>query len=129
MDVKFYVKILNTCLLPFIRDKFDSSDHRFLQDNDPKHVSCCAWTFYEENNVNWWQTPPKSLDLNPIENLWHELKENLRAKVKPRNLAELKAGIKAFWNTVSPQKCSKCIQHMHKVIPRVIELEGDATGY
>lgn len=129
MDAEFYVRILNTCLLPFIRDRFDSSDHRFMQDNDPKHVSRCAKTFFEENNVNWWRTPPESPDLNPIENLWHELKENLRAKVKPRNLAELKAGIKEFWSTVSPQKCSRYIQHLHKVIPRVIELEGDATGY
>lgn len=34
-------------------------------------------------------------DVNPIKNLWHEVKENLHAEVKPRNLAELKAGIKS----------------------------------
>jgi len=129
MDAEFYVKILNNCLLPFISDKFGSSNHRFTQDNDSKHVSHRAQSFFEEKNINWWRTPPESLDLNPIENLWHELKEYLRAKVKPRNLAELKAGIKAFWLTVSPQKCLKYIHRLDKVIPRVIELQGEATGY
>jgi len=129
MDAEFYVKILNNCLLPFISDKFGSSNHRFMQDNDPKHVSRRAQSFFEEKNINWWRIPPESPDLNPIENLWHELKEYLRAKVKPRNLAELKTGIKAFWLTVSPQKCLKYIRHLDKVIPRVIELQGEATGY
>ena len=61
-----------------------------------QNMSHRAQSFFEEKNINWWRTPPESLDLNPIENLWHELKEYLRAKVKPKSLAELRAGIKAF---------------------------------
>ena len=120
MNAEFYVSILDKCLLPFIRAKFPATEHRFMQDNDPKHVSRCAQRFFKENNVNWWRTPPESPDLNPIENLWHELKEYLRAKVKPRNLAELVAGIKTFWSTVDEAKCAKYIRHLHKVTPRVI---------
>lgn len=100
-----------------------------MQDNDPKHKSRLAQNFFEANQVNWWKTPPESPDLNPIENLWHELKEFLRARVKPRNQKELIAGIKSFWATVTPEKCCKYIRHLHKVIPKVIELQGDATGY
>ena len=48
--------------------------HRFMQDNDPKHTLRVAKTFFAENGVNWWHTPPESPDANPIENLWHELK-------------------------------------------------------
>ena len=29
---------------------------------------------FAENGVNWWHSPPESPDVNPIENLWHELK-------------------------------------------------------
>ena len=99
-----------------------------MQDNDPKHVSRKAKDFFDRY-VNWWRTPPESPDLNPIENLWHELKEYLRARIKPRNLDELIAGIKEFWMTVDAQKCQKYIGHLQKVIPRVIEVQGDATGY
>ncbi len=129
MDAELYVRILDECLLPFTRAVFDERNYRFMQDNDPKQVSRRAQKFFEDNNVNWWRTPPESPDLNPIENLWHELKEFLRAKVKPHTLAELKEGIKAFWLTVTPAKCVKYINHLHKVIPRVIELQGEATGY
>jgi len=34
-----------------------------------------------------------------------------------------------FWETVTGEKCRKYIRHLKKVIPRVIELEGAATGY
>ena len=61
--------------------------------------------------------------------MWHKLKEYLRAKVKPKNQSELVEGIKAFWATVDQAKCRKYIGHLKKVIPRVIEFKGDATGY
>ena len=129
MDANFYVSILDRCLVPSIQANFNGTQHRFMQDNDPRHVSHRAKQFFEEEYINWWCTPPESLDLNPIENLWHELKDYLRAEVKPRNLAELKAGIKSFWSIVTKEKYVVYINHLKKVIPRVIELHGDATGY
>ena len=87
MVKELYVDILGQTLLPFIRDVFPDG-HRFMQDNDPKHVSNLAKEFLRTNGVNWWTTPPESPDANPIENLWHELKEFIRREVKPRNKQE-----------------------------------------
>ena len=81
MDADLICNILETTLVPFIREKLP--DHRFLQDNDPKHTSRRAKAFFEEKNINWWHTPPETPDLNPIEDLWHELKFFLESKVKP----------------------------------------------
>ena len=100
-----------------------------MQDNDPKHTSRHAAQFFEENNINWWKTPPESPDLNPIENLWHELKEYIRREVKPKIKEELVSGIIKFWETVDIEKCRKYIGHIQKVIPIVIEQEGNATGF
>ena len=61
--------------------------------------------------------------------LWHELKEFIRREVKPKNKAELVEGIKRFWLTVDATKCQKYIQYLSKVIPRIVELNGNATGY
>ena len=82
-----------------------------------------------ENEVNWFRTPPESPDMNPIGNLWHEVKEYLRREVKRESKAKLIDGIEEFWRTVDKQKCQKYIGHLRKVIPRCIELKGDATGY
>ena len=117
MDAAFYIEVIREGLLPFIRKVFPES-YRFMQDNDPK-VS----DYFAQEGINWWKTPPESPDTNPIENLWHELKEYIRREVKPHNKSEL------FWDTVDIQKCCKYINHLKKVVPRVIALEGAATGY
>ena len=67
--------------------------------------------------------------MNPIENLWHELKEHVRRVVKPTCKDELVKGITDFWETVDVEKCQRYIRHLRKVLPRAIELEGAATGY
>ena len=61
--------------------------------------------------------------------LWHELKEFIRREGKPENKAELVEGIKRFWLTVDVTKCQKYIRHLRKVIPGIIEVNGNATGY
>ena len=128
MNAELYVSILRSGLIPFIRSTYPDS-HRFMQDNDPKHTSRTARQFFGDERINWWKTPPESPDANPIENLWHEMKEFIRREVKPTTKAELVTGIKHFWNTVDVPKCNKYISHLRKVIPRIIELDGAATGY
>ena len=116
MNASLFISILRSTLLPFIKDIYPDG-HRFIQDNDPKHCSKLARKFYNEEGVNWWTTPSESLDMNPIENMWHELKEYIRREVKPTSKAELIHGIKAFWETVTVEKCQKYIGHLKKVIP------------
>ena len=77
----------------------------------------------------WWKTPPESPDLNPIKNMWHEIKEYLRREVKPQTKQQLIDSILKFWKTVTIAKCRRYINHLNKVIPRVIQLNGGATGY
>ena len=128
MDAEFYISILQAHLLPFIRENFPDH-HKLMQDNDPKHTSKAAKQFFDTESINWWKTPPESPDMNPIENLWHELKEFIRREVRPTTKTELVQGIKNFWDTVDVAKCNKYINHLRKVVPKVISLEGAATGY
>uniref|UniRef100_A0A1X7SGT8 Tc1-like transposase DDE domain-containing protein n=1 Tax=Amphimedon queenslandica TaxID=400682 RepID=A0A1X7SGT8_AMPQE len=61
----------------------------FMQDNDPAHTCNKVGKWLEINNINWWHTSAASPDLNPIENMWHELKEYIRRVVKPTKKEEL----------------------------------------
>ena len=128
MDTDFYLEILRRHLVPFIQSNFPST-HRFMQDNDSRHTSRKAKNFFESETINWWRTPPESPDLNPIENLWHELKDYIQQEVKPTTKTELIEGIKQFWTTVDTEKCRRHIGHLSKVIPRVIDCSGAASGY
>ena len=123
-----YVRILEAGLIPFINEVFPDS-HRFQQDNDPKHCSKYTRKKLVEYSINWWPTPAESPDCNPIENVWASMKAFLRNEYKPHNLESLKDGIRAFWKTLTPEKCQRYINHMHTVIPKVIEKEGAASGY
>ena len=85
-----------------------------MHDNDPKHTSVYAKEFMESHQINWWKTPAESPDLNPIENLWHEMKEFNRRVVKPKTKEQLIDGIIQFWDTVTVAKCVKYINHLKK---------------
>ena len=80
--------------------------------------------------MNWWRSSAESPDLNPIEKVWGSMKKTyLRDKVKPKNLMELKRGIKAYWKSLTPEKCSRYVNHLQKVMPDVIREKGGPSGH
>jgi len=68
--------------------------------------------------------------MNPIENLWAQLKHHVQKKAKPKTKQELIDSISTFWSTyVTPDLCRRYISHLRKVLPAVVEQEGAASGY
>ena len=53
------------------------------------------------------------------------MKNFLRDKHKPRNMPELKEGIRKFWRTMTPQMCCRYIDHLRRggeISSRLMEL-------
>lgn len=126
MDSIFYQEeILKPMVVPFMNQVYPEG-MKFMQDNDPKHVSKSTKKFMEDNGINWWPTPPESPDLNPIEMLWNELKNYCEfAQTKE----ELQNKIMEFWNALTPERCTAYINHIHKVLPIVVEKNGEPSGH
>ena len=79
--------------------------------------------------MNWWKSPAESPNLNPIELVWGSMKTYLRDKHKPKNLEQLKDGIRTYWRSLTPELCTKYIDHLKKVVPAVVKEEGGPSGY
>ena len=61
--------------------------------------------------------------------MWGSMKNYLCTHAKPKNTAELRAGIKAFWKTLTPDACKRYVGHSRRVIPKVIEVDGAPSGF
>ena len=92
MDTKFYVEILQNHI-PEI-NRMLGGRWRLQQDNDPKHISRLATEFLKENIPVVMDWPSNNLDLNPIENLWGIVKNNMERRMPN----ELERFMVEVWN-------------------------------
>jgi hypothetical protein len=113
-----YVDILMQNLKTSVRKLKFGHKWVFQMDIDPKHTSkvLAKWLIY--NNVKLLEWRSESPDLNPVKNLWAELKERVQAR-RPTNLNQLHQLCQEEWAKIHPTYCGKLVEGYRKRLTQV----------
>ena len=106
-----------------------------MEDGAAYHKGCATKRRKELEEVGWigWGPgtwPSNSPDLNPIENLWHILRSNIRKrKVQPRTKEALIEALQEEWSKLDIEMVNKLCESMPRRLQAVINARGGTTKY
>ncbi|KAI6647539.1 hypothetical protein LOD99_8805 [Oopsacas minuta] len=114
---------------------FDSSgkcihenNWRLVMDNDPKHTSRKVKVLFSQNVPKQIPWPSQSPGLNPIENLFGCVKQEL-IKLGPRSIPELKEKLEGLWNRIDPAFLRPYWESMTRRCQMAVDNDGYPITY
>ncbi|KAK3528565.1 hypothetical protein QTP70_002799 [Hemibagrus guttatus] len=91
----------------------------FQHDNDPKHTTRAMKEWLRKKHFKVLEWPSQSPDLNPIENLWRELKIRV-AQRQPQNITALEEICMEEWAKLPATVCKNLVATYRKRLTSVI---------
>ena len=139
-----YEKMTGKCFANFIREHFNITFAKvgpkahgkrlFVMDNDPSQTSREARLVLEDIEGNCHEIPPRSPDLNPIENIFHLVKRFLGQEAISRNITresfeEFTVRVLRALDSIPIETIDKTISSMDKRIAAILSSKGVRTKY
>jgi len=125
-------------VLDHFNDAFEKShkgNYRiFVQDGDPCQNSAKAKAAFVSINATLLSIPPRSPDLNPIENLFHLVKNDLAKQAVEQQIVhetfrEFAIRVKNLMHERYNNVIDNIISSMNKRLDMIIKSKGDRTKY
>jgi hypothetical protein len=123
----------------FVDQVYDGPLRRFWKDGDglllmedgaPVHRSNAPKEWRINNNVEKMVWPAQSPDLNPIENLWKQMKDKVQKRNKEiRKVDDLAVVLKEVWAEFDEAAWNKLVDSMPERVEAVIKAKGGSTRW
>ena len=125
-----YIKMLdNDCLLEE-GNRLYSEKFIFQQDGATNHTAKRSMEYLEAMGIEILPWPARNPDLNPIENVWGWLSNEIYKEGNQYNTVnDLKNAILGAWDKLNEDYLAKLISSMKNCIFEVINKNGGATHY
>ena len=106
----------------------------FLQDGDPSQNSMAAKVVFSEMGLQVLRIPPRSPDLNPIENVFNIVsamlrKDAVRKRIEVETFADFKKRVIRTLKSIQTQTIDKIIASMPKRVNLIISNGGQRLKY
>jgi ketohexokinase/beta-glucosidase len=103
---------------------------KLMQDGAPGHIAAETREDLRERGVTVIFWPPYSPDLNPIERVWHIMKNYLQDNYPEKmSYDNLRAAVKDAWEKVGEFEFRELIEQMRDRCQAVIDANGRFTKY
>ena len=127
---EMHSKTLRRYAFPTMRKIFPQDNGVFQEDNASPHTSKIATATRETSRLQFLSWPAQSPDLNPIENLWQDIKRTVYNRPKkPTNLTKLDKIVKAAWRATPSDRIQVLVDSMPRRIEACIAAKGGPTKY
>lgn len=128
LNAQRYQSILALNLVRSARTFWPSGQWWFQQDNASPHTAGTSQAWFHNHGIDIIDFPPWSSDLNPIENLWHDLKRRVYQH-QPRSMADLEHWIGLEWNATELSFCARTCMSVPQRLQQVIANQGHRVLY
>lgn len=129
LDATKYKQLLIHHAKPSAMQLFGKNNNYIFQhDNDPKHTAKIVTNYLSNKKWETMDWPAQSPDLNPIENLWADIKRRTKDR-KPQNEKELFEIMKKAWLETEKSYLLNLISSMPRRCKAVLESKGLPIKY
>jgi hypothetical protein len=122
-----YTEILQERVLPHLNEHHHPH-FLFQQDNAPCHTSVYTRNWFQQHAMQVMQWPPQSPDLNPVENLWNNLKQRLEL-LEIHGMDNLWETAQKLWMETSQAIMNNLMASMPRRVQAVLRNRGGPTKY
>lgn len=124
LDARHYQSILALNLVSSAHQFWSRGQWWYQQDNASPHTAYTSQAWFHNHGIDLIDWPAWSPDLNPIENLWNDLKRRVYSH-HARTMEELEHWIGIEWQATD----LKFISHICRSMPRRLQLLLDNNGH